>query len=216
MLALDCLVKYGDRMKQVVDTRQRLLNAANELIWTQSYGSVSVDHICAKAEVNKGSFYHFFASKAELAVAAIEDYWLQMRPKLDRCFSPQLAPLERVAAMCEGIYESQKEKRRITGKVCGCPYGSIGSERSTLDETIRKKATEMFDRMSKYLEATLRDAVREKLIAAGDPAALAREVHALIEGTLLHAKVQNDLEVIRQLKPAIFRLLGAREPAETR
>ncbi len=203
-------------MKQVVDTRQRLLNAANELIWTQSYGSVSVDDICAKAEVNKGSFYHFFPSKAELAVAAIEDCWQHHREKHDRVFSPQVPPLERLAALCEGIYESQKEKRRITGKVCGCPFGSIGSEQSTLDEAIRRKSIEIFDRMSKYLEATLRDAVREGVIVAGDPAMLAHEVHALIEGTLLHAKVKNDLEIVRQLKPAIFRLLGATEIVESR
>jgi TetR/AcrR family transcriptional repressor of nem operon len=203
-------------MKHGVDTRQRLLDAANELMWTQSYGAVSVDDICEKAGVRKGSFYHFFPSKVDLAVAAIEDYWQQMRPKLDQIFSPQLAPLERLEAMCKAIYERQREKREITGKVCGCPYGSLGSEQSTREEAIRRKTTELFDRMRRYLEATLRDAMREGAIAAGDPVVLARAVHSLIEGTLLEAKVQNDLEVLRGLKPAIFRLLGARETAATR
>ncbi len=203
-------------MKHGMETRQRLLDAANELMWTQSYGSVSVDDICEKAGVKKGSFYHFFPSKVDLAAAAIEDHWQQLRPQLDRVFSTQLAPLERVAAMCEGIYESQREKQRITGKVCGCPYGSLGSEQSTQEEVIRQKATEVFQRMQRYLEGTLRDAVREGAIATGDPVELAREVHALIEGTLLEAKVQNDLGVIRRLRPAIYRLLGARVLTETR
>lgn len=200
-------------MKQSSDTKQKLLDAANELIWTSNYGSVSVDDICAKADVNKGSFYHFFESKAELAVAAIEDYWQKNRGKLDSVFSPQLMPLDRIAAFCDAVYESQKEKMKKTGKVCGCPYGSIASEQSTLEETIRQKSTEMFGRVMKYLEATLRDAVREELIVPGNVTVLAGDVHALIEGVLLQAKVQNNLEVVRQLKPAIFRLLGAKLPA---
>jgi len=199
-------------MKQVSDTKQKLLDAANELIWTSNYGSVSVDDICAKADVNKGSFYHFFESKADLAVEAIEDYWQKNRGKLDSIFSSQLTPLDRLAAFCDAMYEGQKEKMKKTGKVCGCPYGSIASEQSTLEETIRQKSTEMFAHMMKYLEATLRDAVREGLVASGDAGVLAGDVHALIEGVLLQAKVQNDLEVVRQLKPAIFRLLGAKSP----
>jgi TetR/AcrR family transcriptional repressor of nem operon len=118
--------------------------------------------------------------------------------------------------MCAAIYERQREKREITGKVCGCPYGSLGSEQSTLEEAIRRKATELFERMQRYLEATLRDAIREGAIPAGDPVVLAREVHALIEGTLLDAKVQNDLEIIHRLQPATFRLLGAPAEAATR
>ena len=67
--------------------------------------------------------------------------------------------------------------------------------------------------MNKYLEATLRDAAREGSIPEGDAVVWAREVHALIEGTLLQAKVQNDLKIIKHIKPAIFHLLGAAEPA---
>jgi len=37
------------------DTKEKLLQVAFDLIWNQSYGSVSVDHICERAHVNKGS-----------------------------------------------------------------------------------------------------------------------------------------------------------------
>ena len=185
-------------------------------MWTASYGSVSVDDICAKAEVQKGSFYHFFPSKSELAVAAIEDYWQQNRPKLDQIFSSQIPPLERIAALCDAIYESQREKHSKTGKICGCPYGSLGSEQSTLDEPLRKKSTEMFNRMSKYLEATFHDAARDGCISNGDAAVRAREVHALIEGILLQAKVQNDLKIIKSIKPAIFHQLGLADIVKTK
>ncbi len=62
-------------MKQESETKRKILETAMELIWQSSYGSVSVDDICAKAGVNKGSFYYAFKSKAELAVAAYERHW---------------------------------------------------------------------------------------------------------------------------------------------
>ncbi len=40
--------------------KEKLLQVAFDLIWQQSYGSVSVDDICERAKVKKGSFYHFF------------------------------------------------------------------------------------------------------------------------------------------------------------
>jgi TetR/AcrR family transcriptional repressor of nem operon len=195
------MVKYYTLMKQGSNTRQNLLDTANELISASNYSSVSVDDICVKAGVNKGSFYHFFASKAELAVETLEDYW------------PQLAPLDRIMAFCDTVYKSQKEKMEKEGKVCGCPYGSLASEQSTLEEPIRQKATELFGRIIKYFEAALHDAVREKIIPECNVAVLASDIHALIEGILLQAKVQNDIEVIYQLKPAIFRFLGLKIPA---
>ncbi|MCG3150325.1 MAG: Transcriptional regulator AcuR [Verrucomicrobiae bacterium] len=196
------------RVKPALDTKHRLLEAANELIWTQSYGSVSVDDICAKADVRKGSFYHFFPSKSDLAVAAIEECWQQSREWLDKIFSTQNPPLERIEQYCAAVYEHQKEKAKKIGKVCGCPFASLGSEQSTLDEPIRQKGKEIFNRMDKYLETTLRDAAREDLIGKTDSAAAARDVLALVEGILLEAKVQNDLEIIKRLKPAVFRFLG--------
>lgn len=62
-------------MGRTSDARERLLEAMMELIWVGSFGSTSVDQICERAEVKKGSFYHFFESKHALAMAAIEHGW---------------------------------------------------------------------------------------------------------------------------------------------
>jgi AcrR family transcriptional regulator len=49
-------------MKNVADTRTRLVEVAMDLIWPRSYGSASVDMICKAAGVFQGSYYHFFPS----------------------------------------------------------------------------------------------------------------------------------------------------------
>ena len=195
------------------DTREKLLQVAFDLIWNQSYGSVSVDHICARARVNKGSFYHFFPSKSELAVEAYEEHWREQQPELDRIFSPQIPPLERLELWCRNICERQKQKAEKYGHVCGCPYASLGAELATQDEEIRVKTQELVDRNIRYIESALTDARLQGLVAIGNPRDAARRVHSIVLGLLLHAKIHNDLEVLQNLESTIMELIGAREMA---
>lgn len=54
----------------------RLLDAALGVIRTQGYCATTVDDICEAAGVSKGSFFHHFTGKEDLAVSAA-DYWGQ-------------------------------------------------------------------------------------------------------------------------------------------
>jgi TetR/AcrR family transcriptional repressor of nem operon len=51
-------------------TRDQLLDAALGLMREKGYASTSVDDLCRKAGVTKGAFFHHFATKEALAVAA--------------------------------------------------------------------------------------------------------------------------------------------------
>ena len=81
-----------------------------DLIWPRSYGAVSVDMICKASGVFKGSFYHFFPTKADLMAAALEHYWLTNQPHFDRIFSSTVAPLEQIRKYFEYV-----RKRQIRG-----------------------------------------------------------------------------------------------------
>jgi TetR/AcrR family transcriptional repressor of nem operon len=199
-------------VKQESESKRKLLEAAVNMIWESSYGSVSVDDICTKAGVNKGSFYYAFKSKSDLAVAAFERYWEAKRPILDRVFSPQLLPLERLDKYCQVIIDDQKEKYRSFGKMLGCPFCSIGSELGTQDENIRKKAEQVGERMLKYLESLVRDLAAEGLIESKDHRELAQEVCSYITGVLMQAKIENSVAHVERLKHGVVRLLGIKQP----
>ncbi len=98
-------------MKREGDTKQKLLQTAVTLIWESSYGSISVDDICNRAGVNKGSFYYAFKSKSDLAAAAFEDHWNRKRALMDEIFSSQVPPLERVGKYCDWIV--QRSSRQV-------------------------------------------------------------------------------------------------------
>src|ERR1043166_7691192 len=96
-------------MGRVSDAKQKLMDAVKELIWTGSYGTTTIDQICDKAGVKRGSFYYFFDSKAELAETAMTEDWERHRPELDSMFSPTVPPLERLEKYCGFCYTFQKE-----------------------------------------------------------------------------------------------------------
>ncbi|MET0179212.1 MAG: TetR/AcrR family transcriptional regulator, partial [Novosphingobium sp.] len=56
------------------DARRALLGAAHELVRRQGWAATSVDQLCAHAGVTKGAFFHHFASKEGLGVAAAQ-HW---------------------------------------------------------------------------------------------------------------------------------------------
>src|ERR1041385_2830325 len=99
------------------DARQKLMDAVTELIWHGSYGTTTIDHICDKAGVKKGSFYYFFESKSDLALAALTTDWEKHRPDLDSVFSPTIPPLERLKRYCDFSYRFQSEIRAKCGSV---------------------------------------------------------------------------------------------------
>src|ERR1700731_1292114 len=82
-------------MARVSDMKERLTDAALDLIWHNSYGATSVDAICERAGAKKGSFYYFFKSKSELTAAALEAEWNKNKTNMDALFSPTTPPLER-------------------------------------------------------------------------------------------------------------------------
>lgn len=199
---------FSTRMR-VCDSKLRLLQTAHELIWRQSYGSVGVDQICEQSRVKKGSFYHFFRSKSELTVAAYEYHWDQIRLTLDRIFSTEIPPLERLDAYFGNIRRNQSKHFETTGRVLGCPFASLGSELSTQDEAIRLMAQQISERKCRYLESTLSDAMNAGDIPRQNPNLLAQELHFYIVGLIQEAKISNSLTVLDHMESGAYRIIGA-------
>ncbi len=203
-------------MGRTSDAAERLMDAALDLIWEESYGAITIDDICKRADVKKGSFYYFYSSKSDLAVAALERMWTQnWKPNMDQSFSPSIEPLTRIANYLDSIHKKQATIKEKYGKVLGCPIVSMGSETSTHESDINGKIREILNRKRRYYESAIRDAVAEGVIEPCDPAEKAVALAGLIEGIVCQCRIMNDPQVAQSLSEMGLRLLGAKQQAET-
>jgi TetR/AcrR family transcriptional repressor of nem operon len=202
-------------MPRVSDMKERLTDAAMDLIWHNSYGTTSVDAICQRAGARKGSFYYFFKSKSELAAAALEADWNKKRAEMDRIFSPTIPPLERLERYFDFVHDRLAELQQQCGSILGCPLLSVGSEVSTQDQIVRETIDRILDRKINYFISAIRDADAQGLISAPDPEAKARALFACYQGTLAQARIQNDVELLRDFKNVAIDVLGVKRVAAT-
>lgn len=199
-------------MGRVSDAKERLMSSLTELIWTGSYGSTTIDQICERAGVKKGSFYYFFDSKATLAEEAMRTDWEEFRVNFDRMFSPSLPPLERIHRYCEFEYEEQAKIKREHGHVLGCPLCTLGAEISTLETNLQKMVDEIMDQCRRYFETAIRDAHAAGLIVAPDAFTKSKLVYAYVEGLLTQARIRDDLNLLKDMERGILDILGLSAP----
>jgi TetR/AcrR family transcriptional regulator, transcriptional repressor for nem operon len=190
--------------------KERLMDSAMELLWQNSYGATSVDAICERAGAKKGSFYYFFKSKSELAAAALEADWNKKKAQMDSIFSPTVPPLERLERYFDFVHGRLAELHKKCGSILGCPYVTVGSEVSTQDPIVRETIDRIMDRKMKYFISAVRDAAAQGLIDAPDPEAKARALFACYQGTVAQARIQNDIELLREFKDVARTVLGAK------
>ena len=194
-------------MNAQLDTYDRILLAARELIHARSYAEVGVAAICDQAQVKKGSFYHFFPSKQALTLAVLDTYFIEMKERLlDQAFRAELPPLARLQRLSELAYELQLHIKEMTGHVVGCPFGNLALELATQDEAIRKKLDDIFEKLQKASHQTLEEAIAAGELPPLDVSATARAMIAYFEGVTLLAKTHNDPEILRQLLPAMTQI----------
>lgn len=201
-------------MGRTSDADQRLMDAALELVWSQSYGSVTIDDICKKADVKKGSFYYFFDSKEQLAVAALDRLWNDdWKPRMDEIFSATVDPLTRLTTYLAGIYRRSSETKARVGRMLGCPVASMGSELGTQECSICAKTREIIGRKRRYVEAAVKEAIADGSLEPGDPAKRTVVLTSFIEGMMLQARTMNDPEILKDLHEMGLEILRVKAPA---
>ena len=189
-------------MRQEKDTYQRILESARDLMNDSSCADAGVTAICEKAQVQEGSFYHYFESKQELTLSVIDAFYTDMKESvLDKAFDPCLPPLTRLSRFIDMIIDNQISIYEQTGHVLGCPFGNLASELSTLDETIRKKLNGLFMNFKQLIRDTLQEAVDAGELKLADIDLKAEEFLAYFEGCMLLAKAQNDPTILQRLLP---------------
>ena len=166
-----------------------MLTAAR-LFLERSYHAVGVDELCTAAGVRKGSFYHYFSSKSELAKAVIDLHAQAFAAHL--VGSPDDSPSQKLHAIPDAIGAIQTALASQFGRAVGCPFGNLAAELATTDEDVRAHLARRLGAMERERAGTCREAAARGVLRAGtDPEHLAHALLAQYQGIILLAKLNN-------------------------
>ena len=129
---------------------------------------------------------------------------------MDSIFSPTVPPLDRLDRYFDFVYQNLTKVRERYGAILGCPYVSVGSEVSTQDQVIREAIDRIMHRKLQFFVSAVRDAAAECLIETADPAAKAQALFSSYQGTIAQARIQNDIDLIRDFKHVAREVLGVK------
>jgi TetR/AcrR family transcriptional regulator, transcriptional repressor for nem operon len=161
-----------------VDARERLIEAAAELLPREGYSAMSPASIQRLAGVGQGSMYHHFSGKAELARVALERNASQLMGSAESAFGGPGTPIQRVCAYL----------RRERDPLLGCPVGRVAQDREVVeDERLRGPIGEMFAALQRRISAVLAEDTR-----IDAPAELAAMVVAVLQGAYVLARAAGE------------------------
>lgn len=195
-------------MGRTSDARDRLVTTTIELMQARGYAALGVADICAAADVRKGSFYHFFASKQALTLEVLDVYWAGQRENWLAVLKEDGSALDRLQSLLTAQSDAQCEAKATTGAVTGCLIGNLALELSAQDHVVQTKLDDIFNEQISLVESLLDEAAASGEIAASGRD-LARSVIAHLEGMVLFAKVTNDPGILHPLFSQVKLLLGA-------
>ncbi len=162
-------------------TRDRLIESARYLFWERGFAGTSMAELLAHAEVNSGSFYHFFDSKEALLRAVLDGYLQLLRPMVvDPAFAAVADPLGRIFAILAGY----RERILATGCQYGCPLGRLALEIDPENAPAHELIARNFQGWIEAVRECL-DAMKPALPAGADPDALATYVLVIMEGGVM-------------------------------
>ncbi len=195
-------------------TRERLVDSARYLFWERGFAGTSMAELLTHAEVNSGSFYHFFDSKEALLREVLQGYLELLRPMVvDPAFAAAEEPVGRIFAILQGYRE------RIVATDCkyGCPLGRLALEIDPENAPAHELIARNFQGWIEAIRECLED-LRPMLPEKTDLDALATYVLVVMEGGVMLSRSYRSVEpfdrAIAQLREH-FRLLLDQAPGSS-
>ena len=184
------------------ETRQRIVDAAADLIFEQGVAHTTIEDVRAAADVSSSQLYHYFDDKPAL-VRAVVDHQADTIVSGQQTFD--LSSLDGLRTWRDWVIEHQRE----LGCSGGCPIGALGSELAETDPEARAQVSYGFKRWEAAIQSGLREMhACGRLAPDADPDTLALVLLAALEGGLLLTQIERDTRPLEAALDAMLDLVA--------
>jgi TetR/AcrR family transcriptional repressor of nem operon len=192
-------------MRAPHESKTKLLDAAIQVIRTKGYDATTIDDICAAARLTKGSFFHHFKSKEELAVAAAE-HWGEVTSGLfaRAPYHDLVDPRDRLLAYVDF------RKVILQGELPDftCLLGTMVQDAYATHPALREACHSGIGAHAATLTSDIAAAkARYAPTATWSPKSLALYTQAVIQGAFILAKATNGPDIARDCLDHLHRYL---------
>jgi TetR/AcrR family transcriptional regulator, transcriptional repressor for nem operon len=179
--------------KAAHESKIKLLDATLKVVRAKGYTATRVEDVCAEAGLTKGSFFHHFRSKDELALAAVAHWGTQTTELFaDAPYHQHRDPLKRVLAYLDF------RKAILVGALpeFTCFVGTIVQEAYLTHPEINAACEKTLLAHAKTLQVDIREAMRKYGVRGHWTAeSLALHIQAAIQGAFILAKARGSATV---------------------
>ena len=192
------------------ESKARILDAALRVIRTKGYSATTIDDVCATAGLTKGSFFHHFKSKDELALAATAHF----AAMADGLFAA--APYRTPPDPRERVIGYVKFRKSIlTGDLpeFTCLLGTLVQEAYETHPAIREACDKYISAHAALVEADIAAAKRIYAPKAKwSPASLALFTQAALQGAFILAKAKHGPQIAAECIDHLQRYIETQLP----
>lgn len=186
-------------MNKVIE-KSELVSIAADLFRQKGYSGTSIDDIAKKVGLTKGSLYHHFAGKEELALAALaqvhEYYRANIFSILLDCKSPTVDDLARFNAAVEDFF---------AGHPYGCLLANLSLEMGGAYDLFKKEIVRFFEEWISCYQKVFARYMSKKSAAAE-----AEDAIAVVQGCVLMNRIHQNLEPLRRQHRRLLRICEAK------
>jgi TetR/AcrR family transcriptional regulator, transcriptional repressor for nem operon len=196
--AIKSAAKASTRGRAKRTAKEKLIRTARNLMLAQGYPITSVDDIIEAAGVSKGSFYHYFDSKEELALTAMHEFLADGAAlMMDGPFRDIADPRNRSIAFLKHV---ESVAMRLWDH--GCLLVMFSVELAGTSPRVREETSavliDLIDRVGSILRPLTKEGGGNMPMTAD---AMANVYMAIIDGSLVFARATGDSSCIaRNLK----------------
>jgi TetR/AcrR family transcriptional repressor of nem operon len=183
-----------DRTENYQNTREHILEIGQDLILGRGFSALGLSEILARAEIPKGSFYHYFQSKEGFGVALLERYFDEYLARSSQLLTDESIPIRQRLLSYFGNW-----RQLADGSGCQtmCLAVKLAAEVSDLSEPMRLTLAKGMRGITDQIAQAIRGAQSNgQFVADLDADDLAESLYGMWVGASLLTKVQRHMRAM--------------------